>query len=110
MSEYCGRNEAFPAATPASSCIGRTSTQCVDVTRPVTLTPTASLGTVVASCSGVPTVTCVTAADGMSCTVTLTQRVCVSIPVTYGVDADAGDATIACADTGTAAAACGCGG
>ena len=110
MSEYCGNSAVLPTATPAPGCIGRSATQCVDVTQPVVLTPTTSLGTVVASCAGAPSVTCVPSGDGTSCTVTLTQRVCVSIPVTYGVEADAGEAAIGCADDGAAAAACGCGG
>ena len=110
MSEYCCRNDAVPAATPVAGCIGRSATQCVDVIQPVVLTPTASLGTVVASCTGTPSVTCVTAADGASCTVTLTQRVCVSIPVSYGVDVVTDDPSIACADsTAGEAAVCGCG-
>ena len=56
-------------------------TQCVDVTAPVTLIPTASLGTVTVSCQGVPVVNCVPDPCGTSSTITVTQRVCVTIPV-----------------------------
>ena len=55
-------------------------TQCVDVTAPVTLIPTASLGTVTVACQGVPMVNCVTDPCGTSSTITVTQRVCVTIP------------------------------
>jgi len=97
MSEYC--NSCSPAPGPVSAgCTGRTATQCVDISQPVILTPTASLGTVVTSCPGSPVVTCETNADGTSCTVTLTQRVCVSIPVNFGITADTEAPSIACAD------------
>ena len=102
MSDYCCRNEL---ATPTASCIGKSGTQCVDISQPVILTPTASLGTVVSSCPGTPCITCVTAPDGASCTLTLTQRVCISIPISYGVEISTGEPTIACADNGS----CGCG-
>jgi len=73
-------------------------TQCVDVAAPVLLQPTASLGTVTASCQGAPTVTCTTDPAGTCCTVTLTQQVCVTMPVRYGVSMSAGEPTIACAE------------
>lgn len=91
---------------PISGC-NKISTQCVDVTAPVVLSPTATLGSPTVTCQGSPSVTCVTSADKTHCTVTLTQQVCVSIPVCYGVTMSAGDATIACADGGTGGS-CGC--
>ncbi len=103
MDNYRSRNEC--SSMPSASCISKASTQCVDISQPVVLTPTASLGTVVSSCPGTPTVTYVTAADGASCTLTLTQRVCISIPVSYGVEIVPGTPIIACAD---GAAFCGC--
>ena len=103
MDNSRGRNEC--ASMPSASCIGKAGTQCVDISQPVVLTPTTSLGTVVSSCPGMPTITCVTAPDGVSCTLTLTQRVCISIPVSYGVEIAPGAPVIACAD-GTAS--CGC--
>ena len=69
---------------PLNGC-NKVSTQCVDVTAPVILVPTN--------------------ADGTMCTATLTQQVCVSIPVRYGVTMSTCDPTIACADSCTG---CGC--
>lgn len=82
---------------PIGSGCNKISAQCVDVSAPMTLTPTASIGTVNISCQGSPTVTCVTDPAGTSCAVTMTQQICVSVPVRYGVTMTAGDPTIACA-------------
>lgn len=71
-------------------------TQCVAVTAPVVLTPTASVGTVTVCCQGAPTVSCAADPCGTSATITLTQQVCVTVPVCYGVGMDSGEATIAC--------------
>ena len=81
---------------PVTGC-AKTGTQCVNVSQPVVLTPVATVGTVTTFCTGVPTVTCVTNSAGTACTVTLTQRVCASIPVTFGVNHTDGDPTISCA-------------
>ena len=82
-------------ATPGCS---KSGTQCVDVTESVVLTPTAAVGTITTACQGNPSVTCVTNEEGTACTVTLTQRVCVSIPVTFGVSLVSGEPTILCAN------------
>ena len=87
-----------------SNC-SKITTQCVDVTAPVILTPTASVGTVTVSCQGVPTVCCETDPSGSCCTITLTQQICVSMPVRYGVSMSTSDPTISCAE-GTPG--CGC--
>lgn len=92
---------------PDTGC-DKTAVQCVDVVLPLVLTPTAAAGTVTAACSGSPTVTCVTAADGLSCTVTVTQRVCVSLPIRFGVTAEQQTASIACGGT-DAEEGCACG-
>ena len=82
---------------PIGSGCNKISAQCVDVSAPMTLSATASIGTVNISCQGSPTVTCVTDPAGTSCAVTMTQQICVSVPVRYGVTMTAGDPTIACA-------------
>ena len=89
---------------PISGC-NKVSTQCVDVSAPVVLAPTASLGSPTVTCQGSPSVTCVTSSDKTHCTVTLTQQVCVSIPVRYGVTMSTCDPTISCADS---CVGCGC--
>ena len=89
---------------PLNGC-NKVSTQCVDVTAPVILVPTAAMGSPTVTCQGSLKITCATNADGTMCTVTLTQQVCVSIPVRYGVTMSTCDPTISCADSCTG---CGC--
>lgn len=81
-------------------------TQCVDVTAPVILTPTASVGTVTVSCQGAPSVSCQADPCGTSATITLTQQICVTIPMRYGVSMNSGEPTISCAGGGDVP--CGC--
>ena len=95
------------ASCPLTGCV-KTGSQCVDVTAEIVLTPTAVMGTPVVTCQGNPAVTCAAAADGRTCTVTLTQRVCVSIPVRFGVTKEDGDPTIACAGGDAASETCCC--
>ena len=83
-------------ACPINSC-SKTASQCVEVTAPVTLTPTAVVGSINVACQGAPDVDCVTNDGGISCTLTITQKVCVSVPVRFGVTTDCDDPTIACA-------------
>ena len=82
---------------PATGC-NKSGTQCVDISEEVVLTPTVTVGTVSTACQGTPAVDCVTNAEGTACTVTLTQRVCVTIPVTFGVTKTDGDPSIMCAE------------
>ena len=84
------------ASCPVTGC-AKIATQCVNVSEPVILTPVATVGTVTTTCAGTPTVTCVTNASGTACTVTITQRVCASIPVNFSVGHTSGDTTISCA-------------
>ena len=108
-------NEAYehaailPCPGEDSGC-NKIVTQCVDVTAPVTLVPTASLGTVTVACQGVPVVNCTTDPCGTSSTITVTQRVCVTIPVRYDVSMSTCDPTISCADGGSCGpcSPCGC--
>lgn len=87
--------------TPGGSCerCEKTGVQCVDIAAPLTVEPTAAVGTAAVSCQGSPSVSCVTEPDGRSCTVTVTQQVCVSVPIRYGVTVTPGDPTVACADS-----------
>ena len=82
---------------PVGGC-NKTGTQCVDIAAPFTLTPTAAVGAVSITCQGSPSVTCVSDACGSSCTVTMTQQVCVSVPIRYGVSLTSGEPKITCAD------------
>jgi len=85
-----------PPACPVTGC-NKSGTQCVDISQEVILSPTATVGTVITTCQGNPTVECTTNAEGTACTVTLTQRVCVTIPVTFGVTKTDGEPGILCA-------------
>ena len=85
---------------PLNGC-NKVSTQCVDVTASVILSPTAVMGS--------PTVTCTTDAAGTSCEVIMTQQVCVSIPVQYKVELTPGQSAIACAGDSCQTGGCGCG-
>lgn len=84
-----------PPACPGADC-SKNGTQCVEISKQVTLSPSATVGTVTTSCVGTPSVSCETGTDGATCTVTLTQRVCVTIPVDYSVTLTDDGATIAC--------------
>ena len=75
----------------------RTSVQCVDVDAPIVLTPDVTFGDVTVRCQGNPCITCQSAPDGSSCTVIMTQQLCVSIPVHYNVESAPGTPTISCA-------------
>lgn len=84
-------------ACPISSC-NKNASQCVNVSAPVTLTPTAVVGNIGVACQGAPEVTCVTNHEGESVTVNVTQKICVTIPIRFGVEKADGDPRIACAD------------
>ena len=103
-------NEAYeheplrqPEGDAAGSCPGscnncnKVGAQSVDIAAPLVLTPSASVGTVTVSCQGVPTVECIAESNGSRCVVTMTQQLCVSVPVRYGVTLTPGEPTIACA-------------
>ena len=93
---------------PASGC-NKTGTQCVDIAETLTLTPEVTTGTAVIACQGSPSVSCETAADGASCTVVVTQRVCVSVPIRFNVVVETSDPAIACADSSDGIGTCSCG-
>ena len=88
----CGGTEENPG-----TC-SKVGTQCVDVAATLTLVPTAVMGTVSVCCQGTPRITCVTNGNGTSCTVTISQQVCVSVPIRYGVTTTAGEPTIGCGE------------
>lgn len=90
----------LPYQTPEDACsvngCNKVTTHCVDVTAPLTLTPTASIGKVTVACQGDPTVSCDSNPTGTSCIVTLTQKICVTVPVRYGVSMSADEPKIDC--------------
>lgn len=96
---------AVEESCPLNGC-NKIGTQCVNVASPLTLTPTATVGTPSVTCQGSPSVVCVTNADGTACTVTMTQRVCMSVAIRYGVSLSAGEPTIGCATSTGDCAGC----
>lgn len=107
-------NEAYehePLRCPESEepeCSGgcrKQGEQCLDVSVPLVVTPTSCVGPVRTVCRGEPSVVCVTNPDGTSCTVTFTQKVCITVPIQYGVNVSEGTTKIACGSDG---GHCGC--
>lgn len=95
-------HEAILPRQSEESCLGgcnKLITQCVDISAPVTLIPAAALGTVTVSCQGNPVVNCTPDPCGTSSTVTVTQRVCVTIPIKYDISMNTCEPTISCADS-----------
>lgn len=74
--------------------------QKADICVPVTVTPFAQTGTTVTTCCGSPTVTsgtnvCPGSKNGV-CQFTISQTVCVAVPVNFGAAASVGDTYINC--------------
>ncbi len=88
--KYC----PLPGSCPGGCA--QEGAQNLEISQAVVLTPSVEVGPVTTSCLGSPTVCCQGDGSGSSCTVTLTQRVSVSIPVKYGVSTSQGQPSIAC--------------
>ncbi|MEG0144933.1 MAG: hypothetical protein RR739_02590 [Clostridia bacterium] len=73
--------------------------QYVDVSVPLKLKPYAIVGDLTTECCGEPVVSLRPCPGGnccCGCEITITQTLCVRIPVRYGANADVGDATSLC--------------
>ena len=73
--------------------------QTMSVCVPVSVTPFASVGTTVTRCCGDPVVTANGNCGGRkngSCTFTITQVICIEVPVEFGAVAAAGDTFTEC--------------
>lgn len=96
---------ALPAPQQAESeACPATAYQEVDVCVPVTITPYATVGNATVTCCGAPTVTqgngtCEGVVGGQ-CSFTVSQRMCVALPVTFGANTQAGEYTVACGNAG----------
>lgn len=88
-----------PACSAASSC-SSTFYQKETVCVPVSVTPFAAPGTAKATCCGQPTVTPNGRCSGgrTSCTFTVTQNLCIEIPISFGAVIETGDALVQCGD------------
>lgn len=74
--------------------------QAASVCVPVTVTPFANAGATVTKCCGAATVVpgrqiCAGIKNGV-CSFTLSQNVCVAVPVAFGATADVGEAYVEC--------------
>lgn len=101
-----------PVCGGESSCTvygSQRATVCV----PVTVTPFASVGDTVTRCCGSPTVTPGTAVCGGTpmgkCVFTISQDVCITVPVSFGAGSVVGQYSVLCggADTGESCPDCG---
>lgn len=77
-----------------------TAFQPATVCTQVTVTPFANAGDTTTFCCGDPivrpgTVACAGTRNG-SCTFTITQDICVAVPVEFGADAETGDTFVTC--------------
>lgn len=95
----CGLSICGPACEGEGAC--ETSTyQTATVCAPVTVTPVATPGRTRTTCCGGPIVnpglTCPT--TNRQCYFTVSQRVCIEVPISFGATASVGDATISCED------------
>ena len=92
----CGPVCGAPVPTPCETTAFQTATVCV----PVTVTPFAIAGTPTTFCCGDAIITqgpatCKGTVNG-SCTFTITQNICISIPVLFGATATVGAPSVEC--------------
>lgn len=76
--------------------------QAASICVPVTVTPFAQTGATTTKCCGTPVVTpgiavCGGVKNG-SCAFTITQDICVAVPVEFGAVASVGDSFVSCSD------------
>lgn len=76
--------------------------QSASICVPVTITPYVQAGVITTKCCGAPIVTtgkvpCQGLKNG-TCTFTIAQDICVSVPINFGADAVVGDAYVHCGD------------
>ncbi len=70
--------------------------QYADVNVPLQLKPKAIVGDIVMECCGDPEVKCLQDKQKNTCDVIVTQKVCIKIPICYGIDANVGESGITC--------------
>lgn len=82
------------ATSPCESVFFQTETVCV----PVTVTPFAEPHPATVHCCGAPVINTTNPCSGSrtSCTFTVTQKLCIEIPITFGADVKTGTAVVSC--------------
>lgn len=72
------------------------SAQYADINIPIKAKPYASIGTVTTDCCGEPIVTVRQACGCCGCEITITQSLCIKIPVVYGTTVEVGKFEVNC--------------
>lgn len=77
------------------------TTQCADVSLPIKIKPYAVVGNIETECFGKPIVSLrsfqgMSCCNGGECEITITQSICIKIPVEYGAITDVGSTTVHC--------------
>lgn len=85
-----------PCECPESNDCSKVGYQYVDISVPVELKQDATIGEIETKCCGEPTVCCKEEKCGGTCEITITQKVCIKIPINYNVIACVGEGQIDC--------------
>lgn len=96
----CAKERDDRCPPPPYDCtfeeLKRNVTQCTDISLPIVIDPSAVVGRIKTEWCDEPIVVCHQDPCEKSCKVTISQRVCVTIPVTYSVLTCVEDPTINC--------------
>jgi hypothetical protein len=90
--------------TPCESTFYQRETVCV----PVKVTPYAKPGTAKANCCGKPVISMGTGCEGSqtSCSFTVTQSLCIEVPISFGAEIETGTAVVQCGTVSETACDC----
>ena len=97
MAEYdeIMMGEKRPHGCERGECT-KTAFQNAEISVPVEIVPEAKIGNVETECCGEPTVICRDGHCGDKCEVTIIQKLCIKIPVTYKVKVCSNEEKICC--------------
>ena len=84
----------YPCECSDGSCL-KIGSACVDVSVPVEVKPEVAIGKIETKCDGTPTIDCEECC-GEGCVIKITQRICIRVPIQYGVKTSVGEKTISC--------------
>ena len=74
----------------------KTGYQYANVSVPIELKPSTKIGDIVVECCSEPVVDCCENKCENKCEITVTQKVCIKIPIHYQIDACVGESVINC--------------
>lgn len=89
------QKQAETPSTPVQPCT-RVVQQCTNIRVPIKLKPVANVGEIQSACCGKPEVSChlLKCGDDTVYELTITQSLCIRIPIEYGIEADVGEADL----------------